>query len=198
MRIFLSAAILASLSVAAPARAQLFNPLSVVTSAVEAAAEDRSASDIATDAKLKAKIVADLTDALGKDAISVTTDVYEQDVLLVGTLKSSAIKDKAASIARKTAGVRKVVDEMTVAKGGGKGAAEGLVDDTVVEKKLAAKIMAEKGVSHTNWRWHSVDGTVYLFGRSLSKAESAKVESLAKSTDNVVRVVDRAKVKPKK
>ncbi len=188
---------LAALLFAVPAQAGLFNPLSTVTDVVEAAAEDRSTSDIATDAKLKAKIVAAVADALGKDAVSVTTDVYEQDVMLTGTAKTADIKAKAAATVKTVAGVRKILNELMLPTAADKGMVKGFVDDTVIEKKVEANLVSAKGVSHTNWRWHSVNGTVFLFGRSLSKAESTKVEQLVKSIDNVVGVVDRAKVKPK-
>ena len=184
-------------TVAVPARAQ-FNPLSMVTSAVEAAAEDRSTSDIASDTKTKGAIVAAIADKMGKAAASITTDVYEADVLLTGTVKSAAEKDQAGALAKGVAGVKKVVNELFVPPASDKSAAKEFADDTVIEKKLAAKLAAEKGVSHTNWRWHAVGGRVFLFGRALSKAESVKVEAIAKGTDGVTAVVNRAKVKPKK
>lgn len=186
-----------ALAAAVPARAQ-FNPLSMVTSAVEAAAEDRSTSDIAADTKMKGAIVAAVADRMGKAAASITTDVYEADVLLTGTVKSAAEKEQAAKLAKAVEGVKKVVNELFVPPASDKSAAKEFADDTVIEKKIAAKLVSEKGVSHTNWRWHAVGGRVFLFGRALSKAESAKVEALAKGTDGVTAVVNHAKVKPKK
>lgn len=186
-----------ALAAAVPAQAQ-FNPLSMVTSAVEAAAEDRSTSDIAADTKMKGAIVAAVADKMGKAAASITTDVYEAEVLLTGTVKSAAEKDQAAKLAKAVEGVRKVVNELFVPPASDKSAAREFADDTVIEKKIAAKLASEKGVSHTNWRWHAVGGRVFLFGRALSKAESAKVEALAKGTDGVTAVVNHAKVKPKK
>lgn len=188
--------VVAAIAPAGPARAQ-FNPLSMMTSVVEAAAEDRSAADIATDTKMKAAIATAIADAMGKAAVSITTDVYEQEVLLTGTIKSAAEKDQAAKLAKGVAGVKKVINELFVPPPSAKSAAGEFADDTVVEKKLAAKLAAEKGVSHTNWRWHAVGGRVFLFGRALSKEESAKVEALAKATEGVSLVVNRAKVKSK-
>ncbi|MBI2236135.1 MAG: BON domain-containing protein [Magnetospirillum sp.] len=186
-----------ALAAAVPAQAQ-FNPLSMVTSAVEAAAEDRSTSDIAADTRMKGAIVAAVADKMGKAAASITTDVYEADVLLTGTVKSAAEKDQAAKLAKAVEGVKKVVNELFVPPASDKSAAKEFADDTVIEKKIAAKLASEKGVSHTNWRWHAVGGRVFLFGRALSKAESAKVEALAKGTDGVTAVVNHVKVKPKK
>jgi hyperosmotically inducible protein len=185
-----------ALASAMPAQAQ-FNPLSMVTSAVEAAAEDRTTSDIASDAKMKGAIVAAVADKMGTAAASITTDVYEADVLLTGTVKSATEKDQAAKLAKGVAGVKKVINELFIPPASDKSAAKEFAEDTVIEKKIAAKLASEKGISHTNWRWHAVGGRVFLFGRALSKAESSKVESLAKGTDGVTAVVNRAKVKPK-
>src|SRR3990167_8580291 len=52
------------------------NPFSAIKGAVEAAVEDRSSADIAKDLEIKAKITADVVDALGKEVISISADVY--------------------------------------------------------------------------------------------------------------------------
>lgn len=195
MRVFLL--VLAfGLALAAPAVAQ-FNPLSALSSVVEAAAEDRSTGDIATDARIKTAIAAAIADKMGKAAVSISSDVYEQDVLLTGTVKSAAEKDQAGKLAKAVEGVKKIHNELFVPAASDKGAAKEFADDTVIEKKVQGKLMAEKGISHTNWRWRVVGGKVFLFGRALSKAEYAKVEALAKGTEGVSAVVNRAKVKAK-
>ncbi|MCW9040543.1 MAG: hypothetical protein OQJ76_08615, partial [Rhodospirillales bacterium] len=48
-----------------PAQAIDLNPLSAIKGMVEAAVEDRSAEDIATDLKIKTKITAEVIDKMG-------------------------------------------------------------------------------------------------------------------------------------
>ena len=62
-----------------PASAFDFNPLGYVKDAVEAVAEDRSSSDIGKDSKIKASIVSTITDKMGTDVVSVSTDVRSEE-----------------------------------------------------------------------------------------------------------------------
>jgi len=80
--------LLALLCHVTPAQAFDFNPLGYVKSAVEAVAEDRSSADIGKDTSIKADIVSKITDQMGSDVMSVSTDVYEQDVMLTGTIET--------------------------------------------------------------------------------------------------------------
>ena len=77
--VYLIAATLMILLPTVLAQAQ-FNPLSILKGAVEAAVEDRSATDIKTDLAIKTEINA---------------DVYEQDVMLTGAVENAAAKTKA-------------------------------------------------------------------------------------------------------
>lgn len=77
-----------------PAQAIDLNPFSLIKSAVEAAAEDRSSGDIATDLKIKTAITAAIVDELGTDVISLNVDVYEQDVMLTGAVEDPKLKQK--------------------------------------------------------------------------------------------------------
>ena len=72
------------------AQAIELNPFSIIKGAVEAAAEDRSSGDIATDLTIKTKITASIVDELGTEVISLSVDVYEQDVMLTGAVEKAA------------------------------------------------------------------------------------------------------------
>ena len=190
-----------ALSLSHPAQAfELINPLSVISSAVEAAVEDRSSSDIAADTKIKVDIVATISDKMGTDVASVSTDVYEQDVMLTGVVETGKQKTQAGKIAQNAKGVKKVFNEVLVIPktAEGKGAVEGFVDDTVIEKKINALLLDAKGVNVTNFRWRSVGGHAFLFGRSLSKAELKKATSVVKDIKGVSKVTARVKVRAKK
>lgn len=189
-----------TLALTQPAHAfELINPLSVISNAVEAAVEDRSGEDIAADTKLKVDIVATISDKMGSDVASVSTDVYEQDVMLTGVVETGAQKTQAGKIAQNAKTAKKVYNEILVIPktDEGKGAVEGFVDDTVIEKKINALLLDAKGVNVTNFRWRSVGGHAFLFGRALSKAELNKAIAVVKDIKGVTKVTARVKVRAK-
>lgn len=196
-RLILVAAALAATATAA--RALDLNPFSAIKGAVEAAVEDRSSADIAKDLEIKAKITADVVDKLGKVAISISADVYEQDVMLTGAVDKAEIKEKAGNLTGAVKDVKKIYNEILVIPPieREKGAVEGFVDDTVIEGKINALLLDAKGVNVTNFRWRSVGGKVFLFGRALSKDELEKAMAVVKGIKGVASVTSRVKVKPK-
>ena len=182
-----------------PAQAIDLNPFSLIKSAVEAAAEDRSSGDIATDLKIKTAITAAIVDELGTDVISLNVDVYEQDVMLTGAVEDPKLKQKAGQLPKAAEGVKKTYNDIPVIKSidKEKGAVENLVDDTVVESKVHALLLDGTGVNVTNFRWRSVGGRVFLFGRALSNGELKKAIGIVKKIKNVTKVTSRVKVRPK-
>ncbi len=196
--IFIPAAAIVALA-AAPALAQFFNPLSAIKSAVEAVAEDRSSGDIAKDLEIKALITTDVIGEMGSGVISISSDVYEQDVMLTGSVEKAEQKTRAGKLAAAVEDVKKVYNEIIVIKpiDKKKGVAENFVDDTVIETKINALLLDASGVNVTNFRWRSVGGNVFLFGRALSGEERDKATSVVKDIDNVVSVTNRVKVRAK-
>ncbi len=195
--IMIFAAILASPWV--PAQAIELNPFSAIKSAVEAAVEDRSGGDIGKDLEIKASITADVVDKMGTDVISISVDVYEQDVMLTGVVENAKQKTEAEKLSRAVEGVKKLYNDILVIKAidKKKGTVEGFVDDTVIESKINALLLDAGGVNVTNFRWRSVGGRVYLFGRALSKPELKKAIGIVKDIKGVTRVTSHVKVRPK-
>ena len=195
----LFAVLVAVTAAALPARALDLNPLSAIKGAVEAAVEDRSASDIATDTTIKAKITADVIDKMGTDVISISADVYEQNVMLTGIVEDKAQKTQAGDLTKAIEDVKTVYNEILVIKDVDrkKGTAESFVDDTVIENKINALLLDAKGVNVTNFRWRSLDGHVFLFGRALSEDELDKAIAVVKDIKDVVSVKSQVMVRPK-
>lgn len=181
-----------------PAQAIDFNPLSYVKGAVEAVVEDRSAGDIAKDAEIKAKIYAAITDGLGTDMIAFNTDVYEQDVMITGIVEDDKLRAEAGRIAGGVDDVKKLYnDVLIIPKAEQKGLVEGFVDDTVIETKINAQLLDAKVVNVTNFRWRSIGGHVFLFGRAFTKDELNKAISVVKGIEKVTQVTSRVKIKAK-
>ena len=175
------------------------NPFSAIKSALEAAIEDRSASDIGTDLKIKTQITIKVIQEMKTDVISISADVYEQDVMLTGSVETVAQRRQAEELTRTVDGIKKIYNEIRVVKPvqKKKGAVENFVDDTVIEGKINALLLDGRGVNVTNFRWRSVGGHVFLFGRALSRAERDKATIIVKGIKNVVSVKNLAKVRPK-
>ena len=200
-RRFTAAALFSALIGFAPAAQALdLNPLTAIKGVIETAVEDRSAEDIAKDLAIKGKVTANVIDNLGSDVISISSDVYEQIVLLTGAVEKAELKEKAGRLARAVQNVKKVHNEIRVVKpvDKKKGVVENYVDDTVIETKINAQLLDASGVNVTNFRYRSIGGHVVLFGRALSKAELKKALSITKSIDNVVSVKSRVFVRAKK
>ncbi len=195
----LVAALLIFGTAALPARALDLNPLSAIKGAVEAAVEDRSTSDIAKDTTIKAKITANVIDKMGTDVISISADVYEQNVMLTGIVETEAQKIQAGDLTKAIENVRTVYNEILVIKkiDRQKGTAESFVDDTVIESKINALLLDAKGVNVTNFRWRSMDGHVFLFGRALSRDELDKAIAIVKDIKDVVSVKSQVVVRAK-
>jgi len=194
-----AAAMAAGLLASGPALAIDINPFSAIKGAVEAAVEDRKAEDIANDTRIKAEITVNVIDKMGTDVISINADVYEGDVMLTGAVEKAGLKLQAEALTRKVDGVRKVYNEILVITplDQKKGAAETFVDDTVIEGKINALLLDATGVSVTNFRWRSVQGNVFLFGRALSQPELEKAIGVVGDIENVTSVTSRVKVVPK-
>lgn len=175
------------------------NPLTAIKNAVEAAVEDRSSGDIAKDLAIKGKLTAQVIDKMGSGVISIGADVYEQTVMLTGSVKTADQKSTAGKLAAAVQDVKKVYNEILVIKpiDKEKGAVENFVDDTVIESKINALLLDASGVNVTNFRYRSVGGKVFLFGRALTKAELKKAISVIKGIENVTSVTDRVMVRPK-
>lgn len=175
------------------------NPLSAIKGAVEAAIEDRSSEDIANDLSIKTKITAEVIDKMGSKVISINADVYEAQVMLSGAVESGEIKDKAARLTKGVAGVKRLYNEILVIKPieKEKGAIEGFVDDTVIEGKINALLLDAQGIHVTNFRWRSVGGQVFLFGRALSRAELDKATQVVRGIKGVKSVTNRAFIRAK-
>jgi len=195
---FVAAVFVATGLFSAPAYAIDINPFGYIKGAVEAAVEDRSAEDIATDTKIKTTIIASVTDQMGIDMIAFSTDVYEQDVMLTGIVENGALKTQVERIAKTVKGVKKIYNEvLVVPKDNQKGVVEGFVDDTVIENKINALLLDAKGVNVTNFRWRSVGGHVFLFGRAFSKDELKKAIAVVKGIEKVTQLTEHVKIKAK-
>ena len=173
------------------------NPLTIIKDALETVVEDRSVENIATDTRIKAEITTNVVEKMGSDVISINSDVYEQEVMLTGIVENTSQRDDAAAIVRTVSGVKHLYNEILIKSDmeQEQGAVEKWVDDTIIETKINAQLLDAKGVNVTNFRYRSVAGHVFLFGRALSAPENAKATEIARGIENVRSVVNLVKVR---
>ena len=156
-------------------------------------AEDRTMSQVMTDVGLKIDINTKLLSKQYRDLFfDVNTNVYENRVMLTGSVETASHKRRATLLVRGIKGVTKVINELQITEDG---SLKDTANDLWIETKLKARLVGAKGVSSINYRWRSVNGVVYFIGVAQDRAELAKVIRLARDTNHVNRVVSHVRIK---
>jgi osmotically-inducible protein OsmY len=169
----------------------------IVTSAAQKAWEDRSTEDQVTDAKITTGIIDGMTDIDKGLLLDVAVDVWEQRVMLTGTLDSTKARNAVDALAKGDNRVKALYNEIQVvttaevearreqAKKKDEEEEGGAVNDFWLETKIKAQLLTSGGVNSVNYFWRSVRGTVYIVGRSGTTAERDKVLATIRGTEGV-------------
>lgn len=138
---------------------------------------DRSFFNVLDDKSIKNTI----NNALLDEALllNINTDVYQGRVMLTGSVKDAATRQKAEDLARKVDGVRELYNEIQVTD---KSWLKALPKDTWIENTLAARMVAARGVSGVNFQLRAANGVVYVLGIAKSRAELDQVIALARKS----------------
>ena len=157
-------------------------------------AEDRSLGQVATDAEIRLDLDKKLLGDKYRDLFfEVSTDVHEGRVMLTGSVKTVANRNRITELAQNITGIRTIYNDMQVTdEGGFKNAA----NDVWIESKIKARLVAEKGVGSINLRWRVVNSVVYIIGRLRTPEEMSKVLTVIRDVDHVTRVVNHIVIKP--
>ncbi len=156
-------------------------------------AEDRSMSQVASDAGLKIDINTKLLSNKYRDLfLDVNTNVYEDRVMMTGSVETASHKRRATLLVRGIKGVKKVINELQVTSDG---SLKDTANDLWIETKLKAQLVGTEGVSSINYRWRSVNGVVYFIGVAQNRGELAKVIRVARATAHVNKVVSHVRIK---
>ena len=175
------------------------------------ALEDRKTEDQVTDTKIATGILSRLSDRDKGLLLDVNVDVWEQRVLLTGTLDNSQEKEAVADLVKSDSRVTAVYNDIQIvtkeekdarrkqAEEGKKDSKEGVgqtVDDIWINTKIEAQLIATKGVTSVNYRWRSVRNNVSIIGRANSSDELSKVLDIIKTTKGVESVKQYVEIKP--
>jgi hyperosmotically inducible protein len=171
-------------------------------------------SDPGITTAVKSKLAVDDT----VKAYQIDVDTTEGVVTLRGTVDRAAAKEQAVAIARRTDGVRNVVDQITVSsqaaattgdltdtakeaardardKAGDAASKTGAVlTDAAVTTAVKSKFLADTAISGLKIDVDTTDGVVTLKGTVASKAEADRAVSVARNTDGVKRVINNLRV----
>ncbi|MCB1055468.1 MAG: BON domain-containing protein [Acidobacteria bacterium] len=170
----------------------LFLPLAVLVISLGAVAcsstqpPSEQVDDAVVTTKIKTKITADPE----LNPFEIHVDTEEGVVRLSGTVDTADDRAEAEKLARKTEGVRRVVNDIQV---GDKTLGESL-SDTEITAKIKTKLAADPEIDPFNIEVSTNQGVVTLTGR-VAKAEARdEAEKLAKNTTGVKKVDNRIKV----
>jgi osmotically-inducible protein OsmY len=187
---------IALLAAAVPAQAQLMDVLTAPKTLIDRAIEARSASDIAKDNVIVAKV----NGYMGKHTtISASTEIYEQRLLITGLFDDKSTYDQFQKDVRSIEGIKKLYWHVTyLAKDDSRRKALPSWADTVeMGVKAQGRLIGTKGVADVNFRT-TVDsyGNLYVIGRARSQEEANKAIARLKEGEGIKKVVNYIDVRP--
>ena len=183
----------------------------VISDAAQAAFEDRITEDQVTDLKIASNLLGRLAQKDKNLALDIGVDVWEQRMLLTGTLDDGATIDTVVEMARADGRLKIIYNEIRLvstseraarreqSETSDSGAKTGLkqtVSDYWIETKIKGQLLTAKDVRSVNYRWRSVKNTVYLIGRARSAEELDSVLTFIRDTKGVGNVKHFVEIKP--
>lgn len=175
---------------------RLSTMLSVVAlAAISGACAQSGGADATITTKIRSKLE---TDRIVTDPARIEVSTDEKIVTLSGTAQSPAVKEQAVKLARRTEGVRRVVDNLTLAPCAGasaapEGAAASLqtgparTQDAVITTAVKSKLSAERRVAANEIQVETREGVVTLSGTVKTQREKEEVLQIARGTEGVQR-----------
>jgi len=179
----------------------------VLTTAGGFILEDRASEDQISDAKIGTEILKVLADKDKMLVVDLSSDVWEQRVLLTGTVTSQAQKQEIERALRADRRIREFYNEVQVVskeeqdrrakdkQDQGRSAGQ-VLDDVVIDTKIKAKLVTEGAVSSVNYRWRVHAGTVLILGAARTEAENTLVMDTIKGIEGVKNVKTYIRVRP--
>ena len=138
---------------------------------------DRSFFNVLDDLSIKNTIKNAFLDAAL--ILNINADVYQGMVMLTGSAKDVATRQKADDLARKVDGVRELYNDIEVTD---KSWLKSLPKDMWIENTLAAQVVSAPGVSGVNYQMRAANGVVYVMGIAKNRAELDQVFALARKS----------------
>ena len=147
------------------------------------------------DDQLRAKVQATLLFHKGVSATRTRVLASGGTITLQGEAASQAQKDLTGAYVKEVDGVTRVVNEMTLAKGGGQERhLKEKIDDASLTAQAKVAILLNKSVSVLNTKVVTRGGVVTVTGSAKTLAEKQLVEKLIRNIEGVRQVRNRVTV----
>lgn len=117
--------------------------------------------------------------------------VNQGRVLITGVVQNPEARVEAVRLAWQPKGVKQVINEIRVAKGGG---VTGYARDTWITTRLRSLITFDRNIQSVNYSIDTVQGTVYLMGSAQNQQELNRVIEKARTIPDVKQVVSYVKL----
>ncbi|WP_241503745.1 BON domain-containing protein [Ferruginivarius sediminum] len=157
-----------------------------------AAAQDRGISGAIADSDIRVQINHLWLQEDEEMYRKVSLQVQEGRVLVTGVVPSEEMRSDAVRLAWQADGVKEVINEVEVSKGGG---IEDFARDTWISAQLKSKLLFDGDVSSINYSVETVNGVIYLLGVAQTQAELDRVLNHARNLAHVRKVVSYVRVK---
>ena len=181
---------------------------SVVTSAAQKAWESRSTEDQVTDSKIHTGILDKLKNKDKGLLLDVNVDVWEQRVMLTGTLDDAGVRSEVESLARQDSRIKILHNHIQVVTpaekearrkqkeegGDEKSGAGQAVNDFWIETKIKAQLLTQSNVTSVNYFYRSVLNHIYVIGEAANAPEKSMVLSIIRATEGVKSVQEYIEV----
>lgn len=155
--------------------------------------EERTIRDARRDARIRLDIASLYVEQASSTLTNIRVEVYETAVLLTGTVPAMSDKEGAGALAASVEGVGPIHNEIQVVENASLTVAAA---DLTIENKIKKTLRAADGINSANMRWNSVNGIVYMIGRTLSEEEHTRTIAIVGEIAGVKQVVDRMKMVP--
>jgi osmotically-inducible protein OsmY len=183
---------------------------SVLMEGAKKTVEKRQTSDFVTDTQIGTSLFSSLAQKDSNLALDINVDVWEQRVLLTGTVADSKTRAEVVRLVHADKRVQKVYDEIQVVSldeqarrraaatkrdASKKEGFERFVNDYWIETKITGQLVSTKGVASTNMRWRSVRNKVYVIGRVSSADEHRLALDGIRAVEGVTQVKSFVEIK---
>jgi hyperosmotically inducible protein len=153
----------------------------------------KSAGNMIDDGAIVTQVKASLLAEKGVPSNDVNVEVYKGVVLLSGFVKTQAEKDAAGKVAKNTAGVQSVRNEIAIHPATSVGTK---LDDTMLVSKVKAALVDASDVKSGQINVEARGGIVQLGGFVTGQKMRDRAIAVAKGVEGVKRVDDALFVKP--
>ncbi|MDD2388136.1 MAG: BON domain-containing protein [Desulfobacterales bacterium] len=161
------------------------------TGAYKVATDERTAGRFLDDKTITGKVKAKLIDDPVVKARKIDVDTIDSTVILTGVVETGAEAGRAADIARKVPGVKRVKNDLQI---GSKTFGQG-IDDKWIGSKIKGKLIKEPGIHSLNIDVDVNRGIVTLSGIVHSEKQKSLIIAIARNTSGVVNVIDNIVIK---